>query len=50
MCNKIEECSEELAVVSYKIGLPLNEKLWDDLMLNPLTNPRDLMMQVEMYA
>ena len=33
--NEIEECSEELVLVSYKLELTLGEELWEDLMLNP---------------
>ena len=38
MYNEIEECFEELVVVNYKLGLTSGEKLWEDLMLNPLVN------------
>ena len=48
--NEIEECSEELAVVIYKFGLTLDNKLWDDLTLNLLANLRDVMMRVDMYT
>ena len=50
MYNEIEVCSEELVVVSYKLGLTPGEKLWDDLTLNPLNDLRDLISRVEMYA
>ena len=36
--NEIEGCLEELAVVSYTLGLSLSEKLWDNLTLNPPTD------------
>ena len=42
--NKIEEYSKELVVVSYKLTLTPNEKLWDNLILNPPIDLRDLMM------
>ncbi|GFS34076.1 hypothetical protein Acr_00g0032100 [Actinidia rufa] len=45
-----EKCSEKLALVSYKLGLTIGEKLWDDFMLNPLADLRDLMMRVKLYA
>ncbi|XP_057484622.1 uncharacterized protein LOC130771000 [Actinidia eriantha] len=48
--NEIEKCSEELVVVSYKLGLSLRERFWEDLTLNPLVNLRDLMSRVEMFA
>ena len=48
--NRIEECSKELDVVSYRLGLTLREKLWEELILSPPTNLRDLMTQVEMFA
>ncbi|GFY85407.1 hypothetical protein Acr_04g0001450 [Actinidia rufa] len=51
--NEIKECSEELAVVSYKVGavgLTLGEKRWEDLTLNPPANLRDLMFRVKMFA
>ena len=35
MYNEIEECSKELAVVSYKLKITLGYKFWKDLMLNP---------------
>ncbi|GFS45979.1 hypothetical protein Acr_00g0099310 [Actinidia rufa] len=41
---------KEQLLLSYKLGLTPGEKLWDDLMLNPPNDLRDLMMQVEMYA
>ena len=50
MYNKIEECLEELAVVSYKLGLTFRERLWEDLVLNPLTDLWDLKSRVEMFA
>ena len=39
-----------MAVVSYKIGLTLGERLWKNLTLNPSTKLQDLMSQVEMFA
>ncbi|GFS33142.1 hypothetical protein Acr_00g0026580 [Actinidia rufa] len=48
--NEIEECSEELAVASYKLGLTPGERLWENLTLNPPTNLRDLMSRIEMFA
>ncbi|GFS29531.1 hypothetical protein Acr_00g0007120 [Actinidia rufa] len=48
--NEIEECSEEMTVASYKLGLSLGDKLWENLMLDPLTGLRDLMSRVEMFA
>ncbi|GFZ09797.1 hypothetical protein Acr_21g0003960 [Actinidia rufa] len=36
--NETEERFEELAVVSYKLGLTPGEKLWEDPMLNPPTD------------
>ena len=35
MYNDIEGCLEELMVVNYKLGLTPNEKLWNDLTVNP---------------
>ena len=32
--NEIEEYSEELEVASYKLGLTLRKRLWENLMLN----------------
>ena len=48
--NEIKECSEELAVVSYKLELTLGEKLWEDMTLNPPADLRNLMTQLEMFA
>ena len=48
--NEIEECSEELVVVSYKFGLPFGERLYENLTLNPPIDLRDLMSWVEMFA
>ncbi|GFY97538.1 hypothetical protein Acr_12g0000790 [Actinidia rufa] len=48
--NEIEECSEEMAVASYKLGLAPRDRLWENLMLDPLTGLRDLMSRVEMFA
>ena len=39
-----------MAVASYKLGLPPRETLWENLMLNPLTDLRDLMSRVKMFA
>ena len=50
MYTEIKGYSEELAVVSYKLGLTPGKKLWDDLMLNSLTDLWDLMSRVQMYA
>ena len=36
--NEIEKCSEELAMVSYKLGMIPSERLWENLMLNPPTD------------
>ncbi|GFY96858.1 MICOS complex subunit, putative [Actinidia rufa] len=41
---------EEFVVVSYKLGLTLREKLFDDLTLDPTTKLPDLMARVEKYA
>ena len=35
--NEIDGCSEELIVLSYKLRLMPEEKLWDDLTLKPPT-------------
>ncbi|PSR88326.1 DEAD-box ATP-dependent RNA helicase [Actinidia chinensis var. chinensis] len=43
--NEIEECSKELAVVSYKLGLTLWERPWENLMFNPPSDLQDLMSQ-----
>ncbi|GFZ05532.1 hypothetical protein Acr_17g0011040 [Actinidia rufa] len=48
--NEIKECSEELAVASYKFGLTPGERLWKYLMLSPLTDLWDLMSLDEMFA
>ncbi|GFS33557.1 hypothetical protein Acr_00g0029250 [Actinidia rufa] len=48
--NEIEEYSEELEVGSYKLGLTLRERLWENLTLNPLIDLWDLMSRVEMFA
>ncbi|GFS32006.1 hypothetical protein Acr_00g0020340 [Actinidia rufa] len=44
--NEIEECSKELVVASYKLGLTPGKRLWENLTLNPLTDLWDLMSQV----
>ncbi|GFZ07010.1 hypothetical protein Acr_18g0011800 [Actinidia rufa] len=48
--NEIAECSEEMAVASYKLGLSPGDRLWENLTLDPLTDLRDLMSRVEMFA
>ena len=48
--NEIEECSKELVVASYKLGLTPGERLWKNLTLNPITNLWDLMSQVKIFA
>ncbi|GFZ08576.1 hypothetical protein Acr_20g0003840 [Actinidia rufa] len=48
--NKIEECSEEMAVVSYKLGLAPEDRLWENQTLDPPTGLQDLMSRVEMFA
>ncbi|GFS40182.1 hypothetical protein Acr_00g0066980 [Actinidia rufa] len=48
--NEIEECSEEMAVASYKLGLSPGDRLWENLTLDPTTGLRDLMSRVEMFA
>ncbi|GFY94866.1 hypothetical protein Acr_10g0002510 [Actinidia rufa] len=50
MYNEIEECSEEMAVASYKLGLAPGDRLWENLMLDPPTGLWDLMSWVEMFA
>ena len=45
--NKIKECFEKLAVASYKLGLTLGERLWENLTLNRPTDLRDLRSWVE---
>ncbi|GFZ01023.1 hypothetical protein Acr_14g0006580 [Actinidia rufa] len=48
--NRIEDCSKELAIASYKLGLALGERLWENLTLDPPINLQDLMFRVEMFA
>ncbi|GFY86367.1 hypothetical protein Acr_05g0000060 [Actinidia rufa] len=48
--NEIEECSEEMAVASYKLGLTPGDRLWENLTLDPPTGLRDLMSRAEMFA
>ncbi|GFS37725.1 hypothetical protein Acr_00g0053660 [Actinidia rufa] len=48
--NEIEECSEEMAVASYKLRLSSGDRLWENLTLDPPTGLRDLMSRVEMFA
>ncbi|GFY94695.1 hypothetical protein Acr_10g0000800 [Actinidia rufa] len=48
--NEIEECSEEMAVASYKLGLAPGDRLWENLTLDPPTDLRDLMSRVEIFA
>ncbi|GFS45196.1 hypothetical protein Acr_00g0094790 [Actinidia rufa] len=48
--NETEECSKELTVASYNLGMTPGEKLWNDLTLNLTLDLQDLMMQLEMYA
>ena len=50
MFNEIEKCFEELAVISYKLGLIPGDKLWEDLMLSPAADFWDLMSGVKMFA
>ncbi|GFZ00954.1 hypothetical protein Acr_14g0005890 [Actinidia rufa] len=46
----IADCSEEMAVASYKLGLSPGDRLWENLTLDPPTGLRDLMSRVEMFA
>ncbi|GFS36307.1 hypothetical protein Acr_00g0045270 [Actinidia rufa] len=46
----VEECFEELAVASYKLGLTPGERLWENLTINPPIDLRYLMSRVEMFA
>ncbi|XP_057510747.1 uncharacterized protein LOC130793111 [Actinidia eriantha] len=48
--NEIEECSEEMAVASYKLGLAPEDRLWENLTLDPPNGLRELMSRVEMFA
>ncbi|GFY97881.1 hypothetical protein Acr_12g0004220 [Actinidia rufa] len=48
--NEIEECSEEMVVASYKLGLALGDRLWENLTLDPPTDFGDHMSRVEMFA
>ncbi|GFS45694.1 hypothetical protein Acr_00g0097530 [Actinidia rufa] len=48
MPSKTEK--EELAVASYKLGLTLGERLWEDLTLRPPADLQELMSRVEMFA
>ncbi|XP_057500863.1 uncharacterized protein LOC130784882 [Actinidia eriantha] len=48
--NEIEECSEEMAVASYKLELAPGDRLWENLTLDPPNGLRDLMTQVKMFA
>ena len=48
--NKIEECSNELAVASYKLKLTPRKRLYENLTLNPPTDLQDLMSWVEMFT
>ncbi|GFZ21626.1 hypothetical protein Acr_29g0007880 [Actinidia rufa] len=48
--NEIKECSEEMAVARYKLGLAPEDRLWENLTLDPPTDLWDLMSQVEMFA
>ena len=50
MYNEIDGCSKELAVISYKLGLTLGERFWDDLTLDPPTKLPDIMVHIERYA
>ncbi|GFZ03447.1 hypothetical protein Acr_16g0000710 [Actinidia rufa] len=48
--NEVEECSEELVVVSYKLRLTLGERLWENLALNPPIDLQNLMSWVKLFA
>ncbi|XP_057478211.1 uncharacterized protein LOC130765726 [Actinidia eriantha] len=48
--NEIEECSKEMAVASYNLGLAPGDRLWENLTLDPPNGLRDLMSRVEMFA
>ena len=48
--NEIEECSEELAVASYKLRLTPREKLGKNLMLDLPIDLQDLMSWVKIFA
>ncbi|GFZ05420.1 hypothetical protein Acr_17g0009920 [Actinidia rufa] len=48
--NEIEECSKEMVVASYKLGLAPRNRLWENLTLDPPTSLRDLMSRVKTFA
>ncbi|GFS29588.1 hypothetical protein Acr_00g0007350 [Actinidia rufa] len=48
--NEIKECSEELAIANYKLGLTPGERLWENLTLNTPIDLQDLMSRVKMFA
>ncbi|GFZ00575.1 hypothetical protein Acr_14g0002100 [Actinidia rufa] len=50
MYNDLEECLEELVVVSCNVGLTPCEKLSEDLMLKPPADLQDLMSWVKTFA
>ena len=48
--NEIEECSKELVVSSYKLGLALGKRPWEYLTLNPPADLWDRMSWVKMFV
>ena len=48
--NEIDGCLEELAVVSYKLGLTPKKKLWDDLTSKSPIKLYNLMSCMEKYT
>ena len=48
--NEIEECSEQLAVAQFKIGLPREHRLRQSLMKKQASGAQDLMLRIEQYT
>ena len=48
--NEVEECSEEIAVKNFKLGLAPSSELRQALTRRPAKNMQDLMSRIEQYV
>ena len=48
--NEVEACNPEIAVASFKIGLPKENPLYQSLTRRPATDLEELMARIEKYA
>lgn len=50
MSNEVDDCSEEMAMLSYVLDLLADGKLWDDLILHPPADTEELMLRIKQYV